>query len=240
MAINLGTEQDGFEEMFNDINSSKAVMKDGKLQKKNRPVTFNSNNVHLDKAAEHFKAFLQALGFDPDNDPHMVGTPARVVKLYRNELFRGLYEDAPRITQFDADEEFYDAMIYSGRISIRSTCSHHFLPIVGEAYIGILLNEDSPLPGLSKYARIAHHYASMPQVQERMTQQIANHLNDTLKPKGVGVLIRAKHFCQCHRGVHEPNAMMATDALRGVFKTVPAVRAEFMQNIAFDLMAGGR
>lgn len=192
------------------------------------------------QAIAAFNIFLESLGFEPEKDPHMAGTAERVFKLYRNELFRGMYEAPPSITQFestDDDQQFYDQMIYSGPITVRSTCSHHFLPIVGEAHVGIILQPDSPLPGLSKYARIVHYFASRPQVQERLTQDICSFLNKTLKPAGVGIVIRAKHFCQCHRGVHENDAQMITSDLRGNFR-VPAVRNEFLHYV--DMNTRGR
>jgi len=182
------------------------------------------------EAAEHFKKFLECLGFDPDSNIHMKGTPDRVVKLYVDELFKGEYNEPPEITVFGDNNEYYDQMIFSGPINVRSTCSHHFLPIVGHAFIGILLNQESPLPGLSKYARVVHHFASMPQVQERMTKQIADFLQEKLHPQGVGVLVRAKHFCQCHRGVHENDALMVTTELTGLFKS-PSLKDEFLQTI---------
>jgi GTP cyclohydrolase I len=185
---------------------------------------------NLEAAEKHFKKFLIELGFDPDNDPHMKDTPKRVVKLYTQELFKGEYNEPPEITTFGRRNEYYDQMIFSGPINVRSTCSHHFLPIVGHAFVGILLHEESPLPGLSKYARVVHHFASMPQVQERLTKQVAGFLQEKLKPQGVGVLVRAKHFCQCHRGVHENDALMVTTELTGLFKS-PSLKDEFLQTI---------
>lgn len=197
------------------------------------PARFNS-----DDAEACFNGFLECMGFDTKNDPHMRGTAKRVVKMFRQEVFVGLFDPPPAITTFatedDDTHELYDQMIYSGSITVRSMCSHHMLPISGTAHVGILLNDESPLPGLSKYARIVHHFAARPQTQERLTQQIAHHLDSSLKPKGVGVLIRAQHFCQCHRGVREPYSPMITHGLRGVFKTAPAVKDEFLQLIALD------
>lgn len=186
------------------------------------------------KAEAAFQAFLEAMGFDVLGSPHMRGTPARVVKMYTKELFHGCYTEPPVITSFDVDgHEFYDELIYSGPLTVRSTCSHHMLPIVGEAHVGLILSPDSPLPGLSKYGRVVDYFASMPQVQERMTKQIADHLFDTLRPRGLGVCIRAKHMCQCHRGTRQSDSQMITSALRGVFKQAE-VRAEFMNLIQIN------
>lgn len=196
-------------------------------------------------AEQNIKDFLENLGFDPENDPHMRDTPKRVVKLFTEELFKGCYEEPPNITVFDTgnggqEEDFvteqidtnYGQMIFSGPIKVRSTCSHHLLPIDGYAYVAILLNNNgrTVLPGLSKYARIVHHFASQPQVQERLTEQVANHLEETLDLLGVGVCVQAKHFCMCHRGVHEPDSDMITTELRGVFRE-ERVRLEFFQYI---------
>lgn len=200
-----------------------------------KPIKLSKAN--LAAAEDHFHNFLRSLGFNPEHDPHMKGTPARVVKLYTQELFAGIYNKPPGITIFEGDETFYDQMIFSGQISVRSTCSHHMLPIVGHAHVGILLNENSPLPGLSKYSRIVHHFAAMPQVQERLTDQVADYLQTELEPKGVGVMIRAKHFCQCHRGVQEENSHMITTALRGVFMQ-PHVKQEFLATIALNRTLG--
>lgn len=188
------------------------------------------------RAIAAMREFLLAMGFDVDNEPHMKGTPERVYKLYRNELFRGMYEKAPNITTFESanGEKFYDQMIFSGNLTVRSTCSHHMLPISGTAHIGLILDENSNLPGLSKYARILHHYASMPQVQERLTDQVAAHLMEEINPRGVGVMIVARHFCMCHRGVHEKDSDMVTTALLGCFRDVPSIHAEFLQTIAIS------
>ena len=239
----VGSSEDVFGPVFDflrskgyDVSTEDATELLQRMEQDAHAQEVGMSNMVADKprAVAAFREFLLALGFDVDNDPHMRGTPERVFKLYRNELFRGMYEQAPNITTFDANGKQYDQMIYSGALTVRSTCSHHMLPIAGTAHIAIIPGEGKPLPGLSKYARVLHHYASMPQVQERLTEQVANHLETALEPKGVGVFIRAKHFCMCHRGVHEKDSQMITTELRGVFMA-ESVKNEFLTTINIDM-----
>lgn len=204
----------------------------------------SSARPNRELAEKHMDGFIRALGFDPDTDPHFKGTPKRVTKMYIEELFAGSYNEPPHITSFDdpdiatlsGDAEYSGGLIYSGPLRVRSTCSHHLLPITGEAHVALILQEDANLlPGLSKYGRIVDYYSSRPQVQERLTQQIANHLSSRLRVKGLGVMVRAKHMCQCHRGMQQADAYMITTALRGIFK-LPEVRAEFMSTIEINVL----
>lgn len=191
-------------------------------------------------AEKAFRDFLYNLGLDLE-DPHLADTPKRVTKLFCDELFKGVYSDPPSITSFenkdDSDEpggldsEFSDQLIFSGPLTVRSTCSHHFLPIMGSAYVGIILEPKSKLPGLSKYSRIVDHFSSKPQVQERLTKEISNHLFNVIRPKGLGVTIKAKHMCQCHRGIKDANAMMITTDLKGIIKSDPKARSEFFEHV---------
>jgi GTP cyclohydrolase IA len=190
------------------------------------------STVNEEKAAAAYKEFLENMGFDVDNLPHMKDTPKRVVKMYMQELFAGCYNEPPSITKFeDASIEGGSQMIFSGPIEVRSTCSHHMLPISGFAYIGLIFDPKTTLPGLSKYARIVEHYSSMPQVQEKLVQQIATHLiNNIDGVEGVGVTIKARHFCMSHRGVRSPNAFMINTALRGKLM-LESAKAEFQSYI---------
>ena len=213
-----------------------------------KPIMLSERNRMA--AAAAFNDFLLCLGFQPDTDPHFNGTADRVVKMYCEELFVGSYTEPPKITAFDdpdmrrnsmtaseygtGEQVPIDEMIYSGPLRVRSTCSHHMLPITGEAHVALILSADSMLPGLSKYGRIVDYFASRPQVQERLTKQIADHLQTELKPDGLGVMVRAKHMCQCHRGMQQQDAQMVTTALRGVFKTSQAVRNEFLATIQIN------
>lgn len=195
-------------------------------------------------AEQHMDGFIRSLGFNPDTDPHFKGTAKRVTKMYIEELFAGAYKEPPHVTSFDdpdiaassVDAEYSGGLIYSGPLRVRSTCSHHLLPITGEAHVALILQEGaSLLPGLSKYGRIVDYFSSRPQVQERLTQQIADHLGTVLPVKGLGVMVRAKHMCQCHRGMQQTDAQMITTALRGIFK-LPEVRAEFMSTIEINML----
>lgn len=192
----------------------------------------DKKKVSFVKAAKAYRSFLMNLGFDVDNLPHMKDTPERVVKMYMNELFRGCYNEPPHITAFD-DQSITGGsqMVFSGPLDVRSMCSHHMLPISGFAFVGILFDPTKTLPGLSKYARIVDHYSSMPQVQENLVQQIADHLMEEIaEVEGVGVTVQSKHFCMCHRGVKNSNAWMINTALRGKFE-LASVKAEFQSNI---------
>lgn len=191
---------------------------------------------NAEEAAKHFASFLKSLGLDL-SDPNLKNTPTRVTKMYLEELFVGLTNEPPVITTFDLSdnsEEISKELIISGPIRIRSTCSHHFMPIVGKCFVAVLADA-SKLPGLSKYARVAHHYASRPQLQEQLTQQIANHLTVRLGIKHCGVVIKAEHFCMSHRGVKEHDANMITSSLMGDFKKAGPLRQEFLSLIQKDL-----
>lgn len=184
-----------------------------------------------DKAAAegHYRNFLISLGFDVDSNPHMENTPHRVVKMFCDEVFSGLYTDPPNITMFGGSEatEIHGKpkksdllLVTSGPLTLRSMCAHHMMPIYGTAFVGVLLDKRYPLPGLSKYARIVNHYARRPQTQEFLGDQIVDHLVGALGRSAVGVAVtlRATHMCMTHRGVNEhASSMMITNHIRGKF-----------------------
>jgi GTP cyclohydrolase IA len=183
------------------------------------------------KAAEkHFGQFLTALGFDWKKDVHMQDTPNRVSKMYIEELFKGLFEDVPVVTRFKKVSTNNDTNLQNiivGPIDVKSLCSHHFLPIRGEAYIGVFVSTDD-LPGLSKYARLVNYYSRRPQVQERLTMQIAEHIVSLDLPD-VAVLIKAQHYCTCHRGINDDAAMTTID-LRGKYRDT-SLKQEFLSMV---------
>lgn len=181
------------------------------------------------KVAEGFRLILEGLGMDLDS-PHVRGTPERAAKAWWQEICRGLTEEPPRLTTFPSES---DQMILLRGIPIRSLCSHHLLPFVGEASIAYIPGKGEIL-GLSKLSRIADFWARRPQVQEELTEQIADAVaaKVMMLPScpdlgGVGVLIRANHMCMELRGVKHSGDMV-TSALRGVFRLEPEVRAEFL------------
>ncbi|MEN3533493.1 GTP cyclohydrolase I FolE [Microbispora sp. ZYX-F-249] len=181
-----------------------------------------------DRIEKAVREILFAIGEDPDRDG-LRDTPARVARAYA-EQFAGLGqrpEDA-LTTMFDAD---HDEMVLVKDIEVMSTCEHHLLPFHGVAHIGYTPNEKGRITGLSKLARLVDVYARRPQVQERMTSQIADGLMKVLEPRGVIVVIEAEHMCMTMRGVRKPGAKTLTSAVRGDFRTCEATRAEAMSLI---------
>jgi GTP cyclohydrolase IA len=171
------------------------------------------------------REMLLAIGEDPDRDG-LVRTPARVADMFA-EIFAGLREDpAEHLTvRFDAD---HDEMVMVRDIPLYSTCEHHLVPFVGKAHVAYIPGDDGRITGLSKLARLVDGFARRPQVQERLTTEIADTLDDVLKPKGVLVVIEAEHLCMSMRGVRKPGSLTVTSAVRGLFKTSAATRAEAM------------
>ena len=180
--------------------------------------------------AAHFREIIEILGLDL-HDPNLVETPERVAKMYL-ELFEGLAEGAePKVTFFPNDER-YSAMVIEKDIPFYSLCSHHFVPFYGHAHVAYIPNES--IVGLSKMARIVEFYARRPQLQERLTEQIARYMNAKLDPQGVMVVVEARHLCVEMRGVKKPGALTVTSAIRGIFNT-QTVREEFL-----DLLNRGK
>lgn len=171
------------------------------------------------------RELLEAIGEEPDRDG-LVHTPSRVADMF-SEIFSGLQEDpASHLTvRFDAD---HDEMVMVREIPLYSTCEHHLVPFIGKAHVAYIPGDDGRITGLSKLARLVDGFARRPQVQERLTTQIADTINEVLKPKGVLVVIEAEHLCMSMRGVRKPGSLTVTSAVRGLFKTNAATRAEAM------------
>ena len=177
----------------------------------------------LRRIGEHVEGILRTLGLDLA-DPNLVDTPQRVAKMYL-ELFRGLQEGAePKVTLFP-NEERYSAMVIEKDVPFYSMCSHHLIPFYGHAHMAYIPNEK--IIGLSKMPRILDFYAHRPQLQERLTEQIAGFLASKLAPQGVMVVVEARHLCVEMRGVKKPGAQTVTSAIRGIFFNKP-VREEFL------------
>jgi GTP cyclohydrolase I len=173
--------------------------------------------------AEQFRKIIELLGLDL-GDPNLVETPERVAKMYL-ELFSGLAEGAePKVTFFPNDER-YSAMVIERDIPFYSLCSHHFVPFYWHAHVAYIPN--ASIVGLSKMARIVEFYARRPQLQERLTEQIAGYMFEKLDPQGVMVVVEARHLCVEMRGIKKPGALTVTSALRGIFNT-QTVREEFL------------
>jgi GTP cyclohydrolase IA len=169
------------------------------------------------------REILAAVGEDPDREG-LRETPARVARMYA-ELFSGLHDDARHHLQKFFTEK-YDEVVLVRDISFESICEHHLMPFMGKAHIGYLPN--GRVVGLSKLARVVEGVARRPQVQERMTETIADLLLEELRAKGVAVVIEAVHTCMTVRGVRKPGAVCVTSAMKGAFRSNPSTRAEIM------------
>ena len=172
---------------------------------------------------EKLQGVLDSLVIDTENDHNTQETAKRVAKMYINEIFAGRFKPMPRVTSFP--NMGYKSMYTSGPISIRSTCAHHLQNIVGNAWVGIIPN--GKVIGLSKFNRIVHHIAERPQIQEEMTTQIAESLQEYAHTKNIAVVVKAEHHCMTHRGVKEHESDMTTAIMLGHFKEDPATRDEF-------------
>ena len=172
------------------------------------------------------REILAAVGEDPDREG-LLETPARVARMYA-EMFSGLHED-PRRHLGKAFTEKYDELVLVRDIAFNSVCEHHLLPFMGQAHIGYIPN--GRVIGLSKLARVVETVARRPQVQERMTEEIANLLVEELDAQGVAVIVEATHSCMTIRGIKKPGSLCVTSAMKGVFLTHLSSRSEIMQLI---------
>ena len=180
------------------------------------------------RAEAAVRELLVAVGEDPDRDG-LQKTPARVARAYR-EAFAGLWQDPSDVLTTTFDEQ-HDEMVLVRDIALTSLCEHHLVPFMGQAHVGYIPNVDGRITGLSKLARLVDVYAKRPQVQERLTTQIADALETSLEPRGVIVVIEAEHLCMSMRGVRKPGARTVTSAVRGLFRESVQTRAEAMSFI---------
>ena len=184
-----------------------------------------SSDFDLPRIERAVREILLAVGEDPERDG-LQETPARVARAY-TEQFAGLRLTPEDVltTVFDAD---HDEMVLVRDIEVYSTCEHHLVPFFGNAHVGYIPNPKGQITGLSKLARLVDVYARRPQVQERMTSQIADSLMEVLQPRGVIVVVEAEHLCMAMRGVRKPGAKTVTSAVRGCFRSSDGTRAEAM------------
>jgi GTP cyclohydrolase I len=184
--------------------------------------------VDLKRIEEAVREILIAIGEDPDRDG-LVRTPTRVAQAYA-ELFAGLRVDPAEVlsTTFEAD---HDELILVRDIEVFSLCEHHLLPFHGKAHLGYIPGDDGRITGLSKLARLVDVYARRPQVQERLTAQIADLLMERLRPRGVIAVLECEHMCMAMRGIQKAGSRTVTSAVRGVFKQDAKSRAEAMSLI---------
>ena len=184
----------------------------------------------LDEVEGKMKGVLESLVIDTESDHNTQDTARRVAKMYLTEVFRGRYVPAPPVTEFPNIEQLNELMIV-GPITVRSACSHHFCPIMGRLWIGLMPNEHSNLIGLSKYARLAEWVMSRPQIQEEAITQMADLLTRKVSPDGLAVVMEADHFCMHWRGVKDSETKMINSVMRGSFLKDAALRREFLSLI---------
>jgi GTP cyclohydrolase I len=175
------------------------------------------------------REILDAIGEDPERDG-LVRTPRRIADMFIDEIFTGLYDEPARHLTVTFEAE-HDEMVMVRDIAVLSMCEHHLVPFAGKAHVAYIPGQDGRIAGLSKIARLVDGFAARPQVQERLTTQVADALVEALEPTGVLVMIEAEHFCMSMRGVKKPGALTVTSAVRGLFKTSAATRAEAMSLI---------
>ena len=186
-------------------------------------VSLDISEFDQDRAEAAVRELLVAVGENPDRQG-LLDTPARVARAYR-EMFAGLYTDPDTVLETTFDEE-HDELILVTKIPMYSTCEHHLVAFHGMAHVGYIPGKDGRVTGLSKLARVVDLYAKRPQVQERLTGQIADAVVRKLKPRGVIVVIEAEHLCMAMRGVRKAGSVTVTSAVRGQFKTDDASRSE--------------
>ncbi len=184
----------------------------------------------LDEVEGKMKGVLESLVIDTVGDHNTQQTARRVAKMYLTEVFRGRYVSAPPVTEFPNAEHLSELMIV-GPITVRSACSHHFCPIMGRLWIGLMPNEHSNLIGLSKYSRLAEWIMGRPQIQEEAISQMADLLMNKMSPDGLAVVMEADHFCMHWRGVKDCEAKMINSVMRGSFLKNASLRREFFSLI---------
>jgi GTP cyclohydrolase IA len=190
--------------------------------------TLNGRVFDQARAEAAVRELLYAIGEDPDRQG-LVDTPARVARSYR-EMFAGLYTDPDAVLNTTFDEQ-HDELVLVKEIPLYSTCEHHLVAFHGVAHVGYIPGHDGRVTGLSKIARLVDLYAKRPQIQERLTAQIADALMRKLDPRGAIVVMEAEHLCMSMRGVRKPGAVTTTSAVRGQFKSDNALRAEALELI---------
>ncbi len=184
----------------------------------------------LDEVESKMKGVLGSLVIDIEHDHNTDDTARRVAKMYLKEVFQGRYVKEPPITEFPNAEHLNELMIV-GPITVRSACSHHFCPIMGKIWIGVLPNEHTNVIGLSKYARLAEWVMGRPQIQEEAVVQLADLIQQKTQPDGLAIVMEASHFCMSWRGVKDVDSKMINSVMRGSFLKDANLRREFLSLI---------
>jgi len=206
---------------------------------KNANVRFHANDNIADylepgeidlifsEVKDKMKDVLDSLVIDTEGDHNTQGTANRIAKMFIKEVFAGRYSPMPPVTEFPNVSHLNELMVI-GPITVRSACSHHFCPIMGKVWIGVLPNQNSNLIGLSKYARMTEWIMGRPQIQEEAVIQLADILESKMKPLGLAVVMDANHMCMQWRGVKDSDSKMLNSVMRGTFLKDPNLRREFL------------
>ncbi len=181
----------------------------------------------LDEVEVKMQGVLDSMVIDTEHDHNTGETARRVAKMYLTEVFKGRYVKAPTITEFPNVGHLNELMIV-GPITVRSACSHHFCPVIGQIWIGVMPNEHTNVIGLSKYARLAEWVMGRPQIQEEAVVQLADLIQEKTQPDGLAIVMEASHFCMSWRGVKDMDSKMINSVMRGVFLKDPNLRREFL------------
>lgn len=184
----------------------------------------------LDEVTDKMQGVLDSMVIDTENDHNTGNTARRVAKMYLKEVFAGRYVKAPAITEFPNAEHLNELMIV-GPITVRSACSHHLCPVIGQVWIGVMPNEHTNVIGLSKYARLAEWIMGRPQIQEEAVVQLADLIQEKTQPDGLAIVMEASHFCMGWRGVKDMDSKMINSVMRGVFLKDTNLRREFLSLI---------
>jgi len=184
----------------------------------------------LDEVEGKMQGVLDSLVIDTVGDHNTNNTARRVAKMYLNEVFKGRYVDGPTVTEFP-NAEHLNELIIVGPITVRSACSHHFCPVIGQLWIGVMPNEHTNVIGLSKYARLAEWIMGRPQIQEEAVVQLADLIQEKTRPDGLAIVMEASHYCMGWRGVKDLDSKMINSVMRGVFLKDPNLRREFLSLI---------
>ena len=184
----------------------------------------------LDEVTAKMEGVLDSMVIDTGRDHNTANTARRVAKMYVNEVFKGRYVKPPEITEFPNAERLNELMIV-GPITVRSACSHHFCPVIGKLWIGVMPNERTNVIGLSKYARLAEWIMGRPQIPEEAVVQLADLIQQKTKPDGLALVMEATHFCMAWRGVKDMDSKMINSVMRGVFLKDMNLRREFLSLI---------
>ncbi len=187
----------------------------------------------LDEVEIKMQGVLESLVIDTVNDHNTGNTARRVAKMYLNEVFKGRYVEGPSVTEFPNAEHLNELMIV-GPITVRSACSHHFCPVIGKVWIGVMPNEHTNVIGLSKYARMAEWIMNRPQIQEEAVVQLADLIQQKTQPDGMAIVMEATHYCMSWRGVKDMDSRMINSVMRGCFLKDANLRREFLSLIPRD------